>query len=273
MNTDLLYQLTNGGISILLLGVLSQHMFLLAAFALYLPPAVSCPAQCASIYDIAVHPDLQRLGLGSQLLRHLVQQVSRCQVYDIGLMTPFELRPFFRKCDFNIDAEGTTPMIAAKHGTVAPSAKLPAVFLDQARDSKQRHGDDGADTERFHHSTDGLASADGGIVGPADAVVADCGSSDAAHIEAVSVDQTSSGAEGTAAAIEVSASQTEQESAIPADGTSDSMETGSETWCTELLQAALHHINQDGLRSVLNGKLLASSASSSKGRTGIIRLK
>jgi N-acetylglutamate synthase-like GNAT family acetyltransferase len=66
--------------------------------------------QVATIHDLLIHPDLQGFGIGSHLLKRLVTQIGATGVYDVGLVTPSELQPFFRSCSFDLDHEDSVPM-------------------------------------------------------------------------------------------------------------------------------------------------------------------
>lgn len=96
--------------------------------------------QCASVYDVAVHPELQRLGLGSKLVRLLVQQIYRRRVYDIGCIAPQQLRPFFRKCEFDIDREGSSPMMLTDAAAAARSAGADASSVSAVCSSSVNDG-------------------------------------------------------------------------------------------------------------------------------------
>jgi hypothetical protein len=47
------------------------------------------------------------------LLRRLVAQVSAGGVYDVGLVSPATLQPFFTSCSFDVDREDSVPMALA----------------------------------------------------------------------------------------------------------------------------------------------------------------
>lgn len=66
--------------------------------------------QVATIHDLIIHPDLQGFGLGSTLLRRLVTQISDEDVWDVGIVTPSHLQPFFHTCSFELDKEDSVPM-------------------------------------------------------------------------------------------------------------------------------------------------------------------
>jgi N-acetylglutamate synthase-like GNAT family acetyltransferase len=66
--------------------------------------------QVATLHDLIVHPALQGYGLGSSLLARLVGQVSGGGVYDVGLVSPASLAPFFHSCSFDLDRESSEPM-------------------------------------------------------------------------------------------------------------------------------------------------------------------
>eukprot|EP00798_Chlamydomonas_sp_ICE-L_P021049 gene21049-27923_t len=64
----------------------------------------------ATAYDMAVHPSIQGCGVGTYLVRLLVQQLYKRGIYDIGLVAPQELRPFFWRASFDKDREDSTFM-------------------------------------------------------------------------------------------------------------------------------------------------------------------
>eukprot|EP00775_Hariotina_reticulata_P009872 gene9872-10030_t len=64
----------------------------------------------ATIHDCIIHPDVQGLGLGSVLIKRCVNQVASEGVYDVGLVTPNHLQPFFNSCSFELDHEESVPM-------------------------------------------------------------------------------------------------------------------------------------------------------------------
>ena len=53
---------------------------------------------------------MQGFGIGSHLLKRLVTQIGATGVYDVGLVTPSELQPFFKSCSFDLDHENSVPM-------------------------------------------------------------------------------------------------------------------------------------------------------------------
>ncbi|GIL61426.1 hypothetical protein Vafri_15875 [Volvox africanus] len=64
----------------------------------------------ATIYDVAVHPAVRGQGIGSRLVKLLVQQIQARTVYDIGVVTPAEAFSFWERCAFDDDREGSTFM-------------------------------------------------------------------------------------------------------------------------------------------------------------------
>ncbi|GIL87600.1 hypothetical protein Vretimale_14710 [Volvox reticuliferus] len=64
----------------------------------------------ATIYDVAVHPAVRGQGIGSRLVKLLVQQIQARAVYDIGVVTPAEAFKFWERCAFDNDREGSTFM-------------------------------------------------------------------------------------------------------------------------------------------------------------------
>eukprot|EP00249_Psilotum_nudum_P011973 c23500_g1_i1 orf=87-956(+) len=65
----------------------------------------------ASIYDLAVAPSLQRLGLGGQVVQRLIRELTRRGVSDISVLALPEIRPFFEACGFAPDVLNSTAMI------------------------------------------------------------------------------------------------------------------------------------------------------------------
>ncbi|KAI8476332.1 MAG: hypothetical protein J3K34DRAFT_516741 [Monoraphidium minutum] len=64
----------------------------------------------ATVHDVAIHPAVQGYGVGARLMKKVVTQVTAAQVFDVGLVTPNELQPFFTGCSFNLDREESVPM-------------------------------------------------------------------------------------------------------------------------------------------------------------------
>eukprot|EP00878_Enallax_costatus_P028381 GHUV01030654.1.p1 GENE.GHUV01030654.1~~GHUV01030654.1.p1 ORF type:complete len:143 (+),score=28.24 GHUV01030654.1:679-1107(+) len=64
----------------------------------------------ATIHDVLVHPEMQGYGLGSVMLRRLLNQIANQGVYDVGLVTPTQLQSFFYSCSFELDKEDSVPM-------------------------------------------------------------------------------------------------------------------------------------------------------------------
>ncbi|GLI63786.1 hypothetical protein VaNZ11_006867 [Volvox africanus] len=65
----------------------------------------------ATIYDVAVHPAVRGQGIGSRLVKLLVQQIQARAVYDIGVVTPAKAFRFWERCAFDDDREGSTFMM------------------------------------------------------------------------------------------------------------------------------------------------------------------
>lgn len=82
--------------------------------------------QVASLHDLVIHPDAQGFGVGTRLLRNMVQHVSQGMgVYDVGLVTPPELQPFFRAAAFDMDREASVALMLTQQrrgGLEAPDA-------------------------------------------------------------------------------------------------------------------------------------------------------
>ncbi|MEW5301016.1 MAG: hypothetical protein WDW36_003900 [Sanguina aurantia] len=64
----------------------------------------------ATIYDLAVHPDLQGFGIGHRLVRSLVQQLYSKGIYDIGLVSSLGNASFFQGCSFEDDRQQSVCM-------------------------------------------------------------------------------------------------------------------------------------------------------------------
>lgn len=100
--------------------------------------------QVATIHDVLVHPDMQGYGLGSVMIRRLLNQIATQGVYDVGLVTPTQLQSFFHSCAFEPDREGSVPMALhqhwhkEEHETNAPIQGNPALaqLLDTALERK-----------------------------------------------------------------------------------------------------------------------------------------
>jgi predicted N-acetyltransferase YhbS len=59
---------------------------------------------------VLVHPEVRGQGVGRRMMQLLVQQLQMQDIYDVGLVTPPEAQGFFRRCSFEPDREGSTPM-------------------------------------------------------------------------------------------------------------------------------------------------------------------
>ncbi|GAX86629.1 hypothetical protein CEUSTIGMA_g14037.t1, partial [Chlamydomonas eustigma] len=67
-------------------------------------------ALTATLFDVAVHPRLQRRGIGQRLVKTVVQQLLTLGIYDIGMVGPPELDTFFSRCSFGEDSQQSTFM-------------------------------------------------------------------------------------------------------------------------------------------------------------------
>lgn len=102
----------------------------------------------ATVHDVLVHPELQGYGLGSVLLRRLLNQVSSEGVFDVGLVTPSSLQSFFHSCSFELDKEDSVPMALnlcwckSEVETNAPLQKSTSLLelLNTAMDKHHGHG-------------------------------------------------------------------------------------------------------------------------------------
>ncbi|MEW5318171.1 MAG: hypothetical protein WDW38_009415 [Sanguina aurantia] len=72
--------------------------------------AIGDVALVATIYDLAVHPDLQGFGIGHRLVRSLVQQLYSKGIYDIGLVSSLGNASFFQGCSFEDDRQQSVCM-------------------------------------------------------------------------------------------------------------------------------------------------------------------
>ncbi|GAB4816850.1 hypothetical protein N2152v2_003896 [Parachlorella kessleri] len=78
--------------------------------------AVSDAAFVATVHDLAVLPELQGLGLGSQLLQRLTGQLWREGITDVGLLAPTTAVGFFERCSWGPDPEESTTMALTPAG-------------------------------------------------------------------------------------------------------------------------------------------------------------
>jgi N-acetylglutamate synthase-like GNAT family acetyltransferase len=62
------------------------------------------------VYDVVVHPAVREQGVGRRMMQQLLQLLQVQDIYDVGLVTPPAAEGFFRKCCFEADREGSTPM-------------------------------------------------------------------------------------------------------------------------------------------------------------------
>jgi N-acetylglutamate synthase-like GNAT family acetyltransferase len=63
------------------------------------------------VQDVLVHPKLQRLGIGSQLLKKLTAQLAAQDVWEVGALTTTSLTPFLAHNGFEPDKEASLPMV------------------------------------------------------------------------------------------------------------------------------------------------------------------
>ncbi|EPS65642.1 hypothetical protein M569_09138, partial [Genlisea aurea] len=73
--------------------------------------AVSDMGLTASIYDIVVHPDFRRRGIGKTIIERILREVREKDIHDISALCGVENRPFFSACGFGDDLLGSTTMI------------------------------------------------------------------------------------------------------------------------------------------------------------------
>lgn len=57
--------------------------------------ATSDLALVATVHEVRVRADVQGLGVGRGLMRNVTREITRDDVYDIGLVTPHALHHFF----------------------------------------------------------------------------------------------------------------------------------------------------------------------------------
>ncbi|KAI3458408.1 hypothetical protein Pfo_015071 [Paulownia fortunei] len=73
--------------------------------------AVSDLGLTASIYDVMVHPALQRRGIGRMIVQRIVRMLTNRDIYDIAALCTGNERLFFRACGFGDDMLGSTTMM------------------------------------------------------------------------------------------------------------------------------------------------------------------
>lgn len=72
--------------------------------------ATSDSSLTASIYDIAVAPSFQRLGIGRKILRRIIRTLRSRGIDDIAALCSKEQRAFFQACGFGDDVLNSTTM-------------------------------------------------------------------------------------------------------------------------------------------------------------------
>lgn len=97
----------------------------------------------ACISDVTVHPGMRGLGLGRLLLHKLTDEIYyNGRIADVGLMCAEDTEPFFQRCGFGPDREGSVSMTfrVATDKVASPDAPrflamdtLPAVLKRAAR--------------------------------------------------------------------------------------------------------------------------------------------
>ncbi|XP_068669343.1 GCN5-related N-acetyltransferase 3, chloroplastic-like [Aristolochia californica] len=73
--------------------------------------AVSDNALTASIYDVMVIPQLQRIGIGRRIVNRIIRVLTNGGVYDISAICSEQERLFFTACGFGNDVLGSTTMM------------------------------------------------------------------------------------------------------------------------------------------------------------------
>jgi GNAT superfamily N-acetyltransferase len=74
--------------------------------------AISDTALVATLHDIMVHPRYRNSGVGRRILNHLTRHLDTVlDVIDVGAAVPVQAQPFFCRCGFGDDDEGSTLMM------------------------------------------------------------------------------------------------------------------------------------------------------------------
>eukprot|EP00899_Mesostigma_viride_P010702 jgi/Mesvir1/19633/Mv09919-RA.1 len=81
-----------------------------------------------TISHVVVHPDHQRQGMGSRVVKRLLRELRQIQVEDIGLVTEPQFVPFFKANGFEDDRMGSTVMTYARGREPPPPLTLPLKF-------------------------------------------------------------------------------------------------------------------------------------------------
>lgn len=76
--------------------------------------ATSDSSLTASIYDIAVAPSFQRLGIGRKILRRIIRILTSRGIDDIAALCSKEQRAFFQACGFGDDVLNSTTMFYSR---------------------------------------------------------------------------------------------------------------------------------------------------------------
>jgi N-acetylglutamate synthase-like GNAT family acetyltransferase len=53
-----------------------------------------------SIWDVAVRPDLQKRGIGTEIIKRLLKRAEKRKLYMVGLFTGSHNRSFYEQCGF-----------------------------------------------------------------------------------------------------------------------------------------------------------------------------
>nr|AIA21428.1 hypothetical protein [Neopyropia fucicola] len=64
----------------------------------------------ATIWDVAIHPDFQGLGLGKVVIHHLIQQLRQGEISTITLFAEPDVVSFYKKLGFIKDPDGVKGM-------------------------------------------------------------------------------------------------------------------------------------------------------------------
>ena len=80
----------------------------------------------ATLAQVCVLPSHRRRGVGTRLVASLVSTLRSGNIGDIGLVAHPRVAPFFAKCGFGPDAEGSVHMGLDEHDVATRRADRPA---------------------------------------------------------------------------------------------------------------------------------------------------
>lgn len=72
--------------------------------------ATSDHAFNATIWDVVVHPDYQKQGLGKSLMQYVIRRLRREDISNITLFADAQVIEFYRRLGFMLDPEGIKGM-------------------------------------------------------------------------------------------------------------------------------------------------------------------